>query len=98
MKSAQFVTYGNASVLTLNEIPRPSPGPKEILIKMHATTVTAADIMMREGKPLIGRMFTGLSEPRKPILGFDFAGEVVEIGNQVSLFRKGDRVFGGTTT
>ena len=59
---------------------------------------TAADIMMRKGNPYIGRLYTGLKGPKRTVLGFEFAGEVVETGSAVTLFKTGDKVFGGTTT
>lgn len=98
MKAIQYFNYGTSDVLQFNNIERPAPGAKEILIRVYATTVTAADVMMREGKPYLGRLFTGLNKPKKSTLGFDFAGEVIETGTQVTLFKKGDRVFGGTTS
>jgi NADPH:quinone reductase-like Zn-dependent oxidoreductase len=64
---------------------------------MHASTVTAADMMMRTGKPFIGRLYLGLLKPKRTILGFEFAGEVVAAGKNVKRFKQGDRVFGGTT-
>ena len=54
--------------------------------------------MMRKGKPYVGRLYLGLRKPKTTILGFDFAGEIVEIGKDVTTFKVGDKVFGGTTT
>lgn len=98
MKAIQYHNYGSAEVLQLTEISKPSPAPGEILIRVYVTTVTAADVMMREGKPYIGRLFIGLNKPKNSTLGFDFAGEVVDTGEQVTKFKKGDRVFGGITS
>lgn len=98
MKAIEYAQYGASEVLHLNEITKPSPKSNEVLIRVYATTVTAADIMMRTGKPFIGRLYTGLKVPKRTILGFEFAGEVVEVGNAVTLFKIGDKVFGGTTT
>lgn len=98
MKAIAYQTYGAPEVLTLQDIEKPSPKTHEILIKVHATTVTAADIMMRKGEPVIGRLYLGIKRPKRPILGFEFAGEVVALGEDVSLFKVGDKVFGGTTT
>jgi NADPH:quinone reductase-like Zn-dependent oxidoreductase len=97
MKAIQYTTYGSASVLHAVETSIPKPKPGEVLIRVHAASVTAADIMMRKGKPLAGRLYLGLKKPKRKILGFDFAGEIIETGNDVRSFKTGDRVFGGTT-
>ncbi len=97
MKAIESKKYGSHDVFQLHEVAQPSPKPHEILIRNYATTVTGADIMMRKGKPWIGRLFLGLRKPKVTILGFEFAGEVVGVGEAVSLFKIGDRVFGGTT-
>ncbi len=98
MKAITYKMYGAPEVLTLQDIEKPSPKPHEVLIKVHATTVTAADIMMRKGEPVIGRLYLGLNKPKRTILGFEFAGEIVALGQNVTLFKVGDKVFGGTTT
>jgi len=98
MKAIEYTHYGAPQVLHLKEMPIPSPGVNEILIRIHASTATAADIMMRKGNPFIGRLYTGLKAPKRTILGFEFAGEVVDTGTAVTLFKNGDKVFGGTTT
>lgn len=98
MKAIAYKMYGTSEVLTLQDIEKPSPKPHELLIKVYATTVTAADIMMRKGEPVIGRLYLGLKKPKRTILGFEFAGEIAEIGKDVTLFKIGDKVFGGTTT
>ena len=98
MKAITYKMYGAPEVLTLQDIEKPNPKPHEVLIKVHATTVTSADIMMRKGEPVIGRLYLGLKRPKRTVLGFEFAGEIVEIGQDVTLFKIGDKVFGGTTT
>lgn len=98
MQAIEYAQYGAPEVLHLKEVTKPSPKPNEVLIRVYATTVTAADLMMRTGKPYIGRLYTGLKGPKRTILGFEFAGEVVEVGQAVTLFKTGDKVFGGTTT
>lgn len=98
MKAAIYSEYGNSDVLHVKDVFKPIPKPNEVLIRVYASTVTSADIMMRKGKPTIGRLYLGLSRPKRTILGFEFAGEIVELGNAVSQFTIGDRVFGGTTT
>lgn len=98
MKAIEYLNYGAANVFVLSEKAKPQPKANEVLVKVAASTVTAADIMMREGKPLIGRLYLGISRPKRTILGFEFAGEIVGLGSAVSEFKLGDRVFGGTTT
>jgi NADPH:quinone reductase-like Zn-dependent oxidoreductase len=98
MNASIYVNYGSPEVLHIKEVVKPSPKHNEVLIKIYATTVTAADIMMRKGKPFIGRLYLGLTKPKRTILGFDFAGEIVEAGKDVASFKVGDKVFGGTTT
>jgi NADPH:quinone reductase-like Zn-dependent oxidoreductase len=97
MKAIESKDYGTAKVFRLKDVVKPIPKSDEVLIRNYAATVTAADIMMRRGKPYIGRLYTGLQKPKRTILGYEFAGEVVEIGTSVTIFKVGDRVFGGTT-
>ncbi len=98
MQAIEYAQYGAPEVLQLKEAEKPCPKPHEVLIRVHASTVTSADIMMRKGKPAIGRLYLGLNRPKRRILGFEFAGEIVALGQAVSLFKVGDKVFGGTTT
>ena len=97
MKAIVSRKYGTPEVFCYSEVIKPVPKSDEILIRVFATTVTAADILMRKGTPLIGRVYLGLWKPKKNILGFDFAGEIMEVGKDVSAFKIGDKVFGGTT-
>lgn len=99
MKAAIYTRYGNADVVRLAEIPTPVPGPDEVLIRVHASTVTTADWRLRASAfPgllwLPGRLMTGLWAPRNPVLGMEIAGEVVAVGQKVTKFRPGQRVFG----
>ncbi len=97
MNTITAANYGEADVLKLTTAQLPSPKANEVLVRNYATDVTAADIMMRNGKPKIGRLYLGLTKPKQPVLGFDFAGEIVAIGEAVTTFAIGDKVFGGTT-
>ena len=97
MKASQYHQYGGPEVFQLGDLPLPSPKAHEVLVQVHATTVTGADIMMRTGLPRIGRLYLGLRKPKRSILGFEFAGEVVALGPDVAWFKVGDKVFGGTT-
>lgn len=88
--------YGTANVLKYTTTKKPTPAPKEVLIQVHATAVTAAQIAMRTGYPLFGRLFMGLLKPSNPISGTDFSGEIVAKGSEVTKFSVGEKVFGST--
>jgi NADPH:quinone reductase-like Zn-dependent oxidoreductase len=96
MKAVVCSKYGPSEVLQLNEVEKPVPKNNELLIRVYAVFVGIEDIMQRNGKPYFGRVFIGLTKPRKPILGTEFSGEIEEVGKGVKLFKKGDRVFGVT--
>ena len=98
MKAMAYAAYGAPEVLQPTETTIPTPKANEVLIKVHAAAVTGSDLMMRQGKPRIGRLYLGMTKPKRTILGYDFAGEVTELGEGVTTFKVGDRVFGGTTT
>lgn len=97
MNAIEYKKYGAPEVFEFNQVEKPTPKTNEVLVKVHSSTVTAADIMMRVGKPVIGRLYLGIKSPKRTILGFEFAGEVVEVGSGVTQFKQGDKVFGGTT-
>lgn len=97
MKASVSRMYGTPEVFTIEDLAKPIPKQNEVLVRVYATTVTGSDLMMRKGKPYVGRLYLGLRKPKTTVLGFDFAGEIVEIGKDVSSFKVGDRVFGGTT-
>ena len=98
MKAVVYEKYGPPDVLQLKEVAKPAPEDNEVLIRIHATTVTSGDWRVRSldvptGFGLISRLIFGISRPRQPILGTELAGEVESIGKKVSKFKVGDQVF-----
>lgn len=94
--------YGPPDELQLKEIPMPVPKDDEVLVKIHATTVTTSDCNIRNLTfvpklyRLPARLELGYNKPKINILGIDLAGEIEAIGASVSRFKQGDRVFGTT--
>lgn len=98
MKAVLYERYGPPEVLERREVPKPTRGDHEVLIKVHATTVTALDWRARsrtapKGFGLFMRLALGISRPRRPILGAELSGEIESIGRAVSKFKVGDHVF-----
>jgi NADPH:quinone reductase-like Zn-dependent oxidoreductase len=103
MKAVVYDSYGPPEVLRFEDVERPVPKEDEVLVKVHATTVTRADVHTREANrgsglafSVLSRMISGLRRPRQRILGTEFAGEVEAVGAAVKEFAAGDRVFGLT--
>lgn len=94
MKAIVYEQYGGPEVLKLAEVEKPQPKADEVLVEVHASAVNAADWRLMRAEPFLVRFETGLFKPKRPILGADLAGRVVEIGQNVTRFKPGDEVFG----
>jgi NADPH:quinone reductase-like Zn-dependent oxidoreductase len=99
MKAALYPRLGPPSVVRIAEVPRPGVGPRDVLVRVRATTVTAGDWRLRSGDAPRGfrlglRLAMGVFRPRRVILGTEFAGEVVAVGAATTRFAVGDKVFG----
>lgn len=99
MLAYTYKNYGAPDVLEKVDLPTPAPKPNEVLIRIHATTVSAGDwrartLTMPRGLGLVGRLVFGITGPRKPILGTELSGVVETVGAQVSTFAPGDAVIG----
>jgi NADPH:quinone reductase-like Zn-dependent oxidoreductase len=96
MKAAVYWAYGSPDVLNIEEIDKPVPADNEVLVRIMASTVCAADWRLRKPEPFfVGWFMNGFLKPQKThVLGMEFAGTVDSIGSRVSRFQVGDRVFG----
>ncbi|MDT0643836.1 NAD(P)-dependent alcohol dehydrogenase [Zunongwangia sp. F363] len=94
MKAVVRHQYGSAEVLNIEEVKKPVPGKKDVLIRVYYTTVNRTDCAILTGKPFIMKLMLGLPNPRKKIPGTVFSGVVEETGSEVKLFKTGDRVWG----
>lgn len=94
MRAVVCTGYGSPDRLTIREVERPTPGPDEVLVRVHATTANRTDHGLLRGKPFFARFSTGLTRPRRRILGTEFAGRLEAVGDAVTTLEVGDRVFG----
>jgi NADPH:quinone reductase-like Zn-dependent oxidoreductase len=95
MRAVVHDRYGPPEVLRVAEVERPVPKEDEVLVRVHASTVTRGDAMgVRSVEYRFTRLFTGIRRPRRTIFGMEFAGSVEEVGAGVTEFRVGDEVFG----
>jgi len=94
MKAMVYTQYGPPDVLKLTEVAKPAPKDGEVLVKVHASSVTFGDLAVLKGEPFMVRFSLGLREPKIRILGKDLAGEVEAVGANVKQFKPGDEVFG----
>jgi NADPH:quinone reductase-like Zn-dependent oxidoreductase len=96
MRAAVFTEYGPPDVLQIKDVEKPIPKDKEVLVRIHATTVCAADWRIRKADPFVVRFMIGLLRPKIHILGMEFAGTIESVGQAVTRFAAGDQVFGAT--
>jgi NADPH:quinone reductase-like Zn-dependent oxidoreductase len=99
MKTAIQTAYGRPEVVVIRDMPMPEPKANEILVKVMATTVTSGDARMRAFRIptafwLPARLFMGITKPRRPVLGCEFAGVIESVGAEVTRLKAGDKVFG----
>ncbi len=99
MRAAICTTYGPPDVVQVVEVPMPSPGPDDVLIRVKASTVDVADARIRalrvpRGLKLPSRLALGVFKPKKAVLGMILAGAVEAVGENVTRFKVGDSVFG----
>jgi NADPH:quinone reductase-like Zn-dependent oxidoreductase len=94
MRAIIGTQYGSPEVLQLKEVAKPIPGDNEVLIKVHAGSVTPADCAFRKADPVLIRFLYGLTRPKYAIPGVEFAGEIEAVGKDVKSFKPGEQVFG----
>ncbi|WP_374686169.1 NAD(P)-dependent alcohol dehydrogenase [Promineifilum sp.] len=95
MQAIVYTQYGSPDVLQLREVAAPQPADGEVLVKVHATGLNAADRYALSGQPIIARLITGgLRRPKHTILGADVAGVVAGVGRGVTQFQPGNAVYG----
>ena len=95
MRAVVHDRYGPPEVLRVAEVERPVPKEDEVLVRVHASTVTRGDAMgVRSVEYRFTRVFTGIRRPRRTTIGTEFAGRVEEVGAAVTELRVGDEVFG----
>jgi NADPH:quinone reductase-like Zn-dependent oxidoreductase len=94
MRAVVHDRYGPPEVLRIENVERPVPNENEVLVRIHATTVTRADTHLRSGTPFVQRLQSGFFEPKRRILGHELAGEIEAVGADVTELEVGDRVFG----
>lgn len=92
MRTVAHHRYGPPEVLVPVELPRPTAGQGEVVLRVRAVAVGRAECAMRAADPPIARLAAGLLRPRQPVMGGDFAGEVISVGAGVTDLRPGDRV------
>lgn len=96
MKAIVYEEFGSPDVLELKEVEKPTLEDDELLVKVHATSVNALDMIFRSGASLLfgmTKLMAGFKKPKHKILGFDVSGEVESVGKKVTKFKKGDPIY-----
>jgi len=99
MKAIVYEEFGSPDVLELKEVEKPIPNDDELLVKVHATSINAIDMIFRSGASLLygmTKLMAGFKKPKHKILGFDVSGEVESVGKKVTKFKKGDLIYGAS--
>ena len=103
MKAVVYTRYEQPEVLRLADVPKPAPRDREVLVRVHATTVTIGDTIMRSlnlpihgWQKIMGRLILGWNKPRRRILGMELAGEIESVGRKVIRFKPGNPIFAST--
>lgn len=97
MRALVYREYGSPDVMEIADVPKPTVGEGDVLIRVHASSVNQIDLHFLNGTPFLARLLAGgLRKPTKLILGSDVAGVVEEVGSGATSFRPGDEVFGMT--
>lgn len=94
MKAITQQRYGGPEVLEYSEVPVPTPKPDQVLIRVRAASVNAADWLLTRGEPYLVRLVFGLRAPKAATPGRDVTGVIEAVGSEVSQFAVGDEVFG----
>ncbi len=103
MKAIVYERYGTPDVLKMKDVEKPIPNDNEVLIRIYATSVTLYDCWVRSctappGFGFLSRISSGIRKPKQPILGTELAGEIEDVGKKVTLFKRGDQIFGYTAS
>jgi len=94
MKAIVCTKYGSPDVLQLEEVEKPTPKDNEVLAKVHAASLNAADFEYLRGVFIVRLLYRGLLKPKNTILGSDIAGQVEAVGRNVKQFQPGDEIWG----
>lgn len=94
MKAIVQDRYGAADVLSLAEVPQPTIGDRDVLIRVHAAGLDPSVLHIMTGLPYLVRLAFGVRRPKARVRGFDVAGRIEAVGAQVTQFQPGDEVFG----
>jgi len=95
MKAVVARCYGGPEVVEYLDVKKPQPGPNDVLVRIKAAAVNPLDYHFVRGSPYLVRLSAGFGKPGDHRMGVDFAGVVVEVGDEVTKFAVGDAVFGG---